>query len=55
MIAAVARGTAENFEIEAIRLLTANVLSAEALSQVEQALALDDYEYTGCGYFATPP
>ena len=43
----------KNFEIEAIRLLTANVLSAEALSQVEQALALDDYEYTGCGYFAT--
>jgi hypothetical protein len=43
----------KKFEIEAIRLLTANVLSAEALSQVEQASALDDYEYTGCGYFAT--
>lgn len=42
----------KKFEIEAIRLLAANVLSAEALSQVEQASALDDYEYTGCGYFA---
>ena len=43
----------KKFEIEAIRQLTANVLSAEALSHVEQAPVLDDYEYTGCGYFAT--
>ena len=43
----------KEFEIEAIRLLTAHVLSAEALSHVERAPALADYEYTGCGYFAT--
>ena len=46
-------GAFKEFEIEAIRLLTANVLSAETLSHVERASALDDYEYTGCGYFAT--
>jgi hypothetical protein len=42
----------KEFEIEAIRLLAADILPPDAMSQVERATALDDYEYTGCGYFA---
>ena len=41
------------FEIEAIRILTAGTLSPETLELVEQAPNLNDYTYTGCGYFAT--
>jgi hypothetical protein len=42
-----------SFELEAIRLMASDVLSASQLRSLENDAALDTYEYTGSGYFLT--
>jgi hypothetical protein len=41
------------FEIDAITLLSENVLSASQLAGVTNLETLDGYEYTGSGYYLT--
>jgi hypothetical protein len=41
------------FELEAIRLMSAGVLSDKQMQALCDATHADNYEYTGCGYFLT--
>jgi hypothetical protein len=41
------------FEIDAITLLSGDVLSASQLAEVTNLEAVDSYEYTGSGYYLT--
>ena len=41
------------FEVSAIRLLAAGVLSPEQISLVSTLAEVKRYSYTGCGYFVT--
>jgi hypothetical protein len=42
-----------DFELEVIRFLAEDVLSAEQIAAIASVSDVESYEHTGCGYFVT--